>query len=70
LKVLPCIRCQHYKHFNTGAVSCYAADNVDFYWTTDLDKMLKHCPLGWRARKTGENDFEYYRDIKSVHKYD
>ncbi len=69
MKISPCKDCQHYKRFNTGAISCYAANNIDFYWPSDIDKMLKQCPLGWRARKTGENDFDFYRDYKNVHKY-
>jgi hypothetical protein len=30
--------------------------------------MLAHCPLGWRAKKSGKNDFDFYRDYDNVHK--
>lgn len=69
MKISPCKTCQHYKTFSTGAISCYAADKVDFYWAEDLHLMLKNCPLGWRARKSGANDFDFYRDLNAVHKY-
>lgn len=70
MKVLPCLRCQHYKRFDTGAVSCYAVTPIDFYWPSDIDLMLKKCPLGWRGKKVGDNDFDFFRDSKSVHRYD
>lgn len=64
----PCSNCKNFKQFNTGAISCYAVRDPVFYWPENIHEMLTHCPLGWRAKKSGQNDFDFYRDYSNVHK--
>jgi hypothetical protein len=30
--------------------------------------MMASCPLGWRAKKSGNKEFDYYRDYSRVHR--
>lgn len=64
----PCSSCKHFKSFDTGAISCYAVRDPQFYWPEDQDKMMASCPLGWRAKKSGNKEFDYYRDYSRVHR--
>lgn len=64
----PCSICKNFKQFDTGAVSCYGVRSPEFYWPENIHEMLAHCPLGWRAKKSGKNDFDFYRDYDKVHK--
>lgn len=71
MKQNPCSSCRHFNAFETGAISCYAVRDPQFYWPDDTDKMLAKCPLGWRAKKSGSGrEFDYYRDYENVHKLD
>lgn len=65
MKDLPCEFCQHFNKFKNGGVSCYAQKEINFYWYTNINEMMNHCPRGYRARKSG-NNFEYYRDYNNV----
>ncbi len=64
----PCSSCKNFKQFDTGAVSCFAVRDPTFYWPENIDEMLEKCPLGWRAKKSGNNNFDFYRDYDNVHK--
>ena len=58
MKQNPCSICKNFKQFDTGAVSCYGVRSPEFYWPENIHEMLAHCPLGWRAKKSGKNDFD------------
>lgn len=65
---MPCENCQYYTTFENGCVSCYAQKDIEFYWNSYIDEMMKTCPKGYRAKKLGENQFSYYRDYNAVEK--
>ena len=62
----PCETCPYYNTFDNGCISCYAQKDIEFYWSSNIDEMLKSCPKGYRARKISENTFSYYRDYNNV----
>ena len=65
MKQLPCSECSYYTRISNECVSCYAHKEIEFYWLSNIDEMLKLCPRGWRAIKDSKG-FSYYRDYKQV----
>jgi len=64
----PCSECRHFRQFDTGAISCWAVRDPQFYWPETQDEMMNHCPLGWRAVKASGKSFDFFRETKNIHK--
>ena len=64
MRMIPCTDCEHYTTMPDGVISCFAVQDVQFYWIENLANMINKCPKGWRARQHSKNDITVWREDK------